>query len=127
MANHLLTSHGALPGGHAGAVWAASRIRDRAARTRIFSPPSGDQACRRLESRDFNLAHAAAPGGGLSPPAAGLRPTAATGAALTEIGPDSAAPQVTLHAGPFIRKSSVWVKHSWSGPGRFSLRTDAAA
>lgn len=111
-----------------GAVWAASRIRDRAARTRIsLSPPSGDQACRRLESRDFNLAHAAALGAGLSPPAAGLRPTAATGAALTEIGPDSAEPQVTLHAAPFIRKSSVWVKHSWIGPGRSSLRTDAAA
>jgi hypothetical protein len=126
MANHLLTSHGALPGGHAGAVWAASRIRDRAARTRI-SPPSGDQACRRLESRHLNLAHAAAPGAGLSPPAAELRPTAATGAAVTEIGPDSAEPQVTLHAGPFIRKSSVWVKHSLIGPGRSSLRTDAAA
>ncbi len=38
MANHLLTSPGARPGGHAGAVWAASRSRDRAART-LISPP----------------------------------------------------------------------------------------
>jgi hypothetical protein len=68
-----------------------------------------------------------APRAGLCPAAAGLRPTAATGAGLTWIGPATGEPQVTRHAAPFIRKSSVWVKHRAIGPGRSSLRTEAAA
>jgi hypothetical protein len=46
---------------------------------------------------------------------------------MTEVGPDSVGPQLTAHSEPFMRKSSVWVKHSCIVPGRSSLSTDAAA
>lgn len=92
-----------------------------------YPDPAEGQVRRRLASRLRNRAHAMAPRAGLCPAAPGLRPTAATGAGLTWMGPAAAEFQVTLHAAPFIRKSSVWVKQSWIGPGRSSLRTEAAA
>ena len=55
------------------------------------------------------------------------RPTGPAGAARTETGSVSPGLHVTVQAAPFMRKSSVWVAHSWIGPGRCSVTTEAAA
>ena len=55
------------------------------------------------------------------------RPTAATGAAFTEVGSADVCSQLTIQVALFIRKSSVWTAHRGRGPGRVSRITDAAA
>jgi hypothetical protein len=56
-----------------------------------------------------------------------LRPTAAVGAGFTEVGSADVRSQLTIQRAPFIRKSSVWMAHRGSGPGRVSRIIDAAA
>ena len=87
-----------------------------------------DPDCPLPERRVLHLAHPPSLdiGGPLAAPHES-RPTGASGAALTEIGRVAPGLHVTVQAAPFMRKSSVWVAHSWIGPGRSSLTTEAAA